>query len=201
MGPNGTPQTVMLGGIPPSIQYGRRLWASNLPLPLMIGEWSWGVLIYVDIEKYTRICLLRNHSLWSGRMTEFYVRGITGWCWVEVSKRKGDAGWKFGWCCVETVWGSKKTAKISKLGVCKQYILQQQREQKSSCVVYPLGYISTYKVWGASLYIYLVKRLTYVQNEFNLHNKHAAMQCCGTLFRRYWIMPSVCIYTYLNAYK
>ena len=65
-----------------------------------------------------------------------------GW---KVSKHKGDAGWKFGGCWVETVWGSKKTAKIYKFGVCKQYILQQ-REQKLGCAVCPLGYISTRKV-------------------------------------------------------
>ena len=80
---NLTPQTVMLGGIPPSIQHGRKLWAKNSPLPFMIGEWFWGVLVYTDIEEYTRICLVRNHSLWSGPMTEFHVRGITGWCWME----------------------------------------------------------------------------------------------------------------------
>ena len=58
----------------------------------------------------------------------------------------GDAGWKFGGCWVETVWGSKKTAKIYKSGVCKHYIGQQHREQKSGCAVYLLGYISTHKV-------------------------------------------------------
>ena len=78
-----TLKTVMLGGIPPSIQYGHRLWARNLSLPLMTGDKSCGVLICMDIEEYTRICLFRNHSLSSGRMTEFYVRGIAVWCWVE----------------------------------------------------------------------------------------------------------------------
>ena len=82
-GTSRTPQTVMLGGIPPSIQHGRGLWARNLPLLLMIGEWGWGVLIYIDTEEHTRICLVRNHSLWSGRMTGIYVREITGWYWVE----------------------------------------------------------------------------------------------------------------------
>ena len=131
---------MMLGGFPPSIQHGLMLWARNLPLPLLIGEWGWGILIDVDVEKHTWICLLRKHSLWSGRMTEFYVRGTAGWCWVESFQTQRG-------CWGETVWGSiKKTAKISKLGVCKHYRLQQQREHKSGCAVYPLGYISTHKV-------------------------------------------------------
>ena len=33
-----TPQTVMLGGIPPGIQHGHDLWGKNLTLPLIIGE-------------------------------------------------------------------------------------------------------------------------------------------------------------------
>ena len=96
----------MLGGIPPSIQHGRRLWARNLPLPLLMCEWGWGVLIYRDTEEHTRICLLENHSHWS-------ERADAGW---KVFKLKWDAGWKFGGCWMETVWGSKKTAKISKSG-------------------------------------------------------------------------------------
>ena len=45
-------------------------------------------------------------------------------CAWKVSKNKGDAGWKFGGCWVETVWGSKKSAKVSKLGnFCKHNIL------------------------------------------------------------------------------
>ena len=112
-----TPQTV--GGIPSSIQHGRRVRTRNLPLPLMIGKWGWGVLTHVAIGKHTRICLLRNHSLWIWRTAEFYVRGITGWCWVESFQTQrgcwveilGMRG-----CRVETVWGSKQTAEISHFG-------------------------------------------------------------------------------------
>ena len=42
---------MMLGEIPPSIQYGHGLYVRNLSLPLMIGEWDCDVLVYVDIHK------------------------------------------------------------------------------------------------------------------------------------------------------
>ena len=41
-----TSQTVMLlSGISPSIQHGHMLWARNLSLPSMIGDWGWGVVV------------------------------------------------------------------------------------------------------------------------------------------------------------
>ena len=46
-----TPQTVMLGGFPPSIEHGHGLLARNLLLSLMIVEWGCDVLVYVDIEE------------------------------------------------------------------------------------------------------------------------------------------------------
>ena len=155
-----TPQTVMLGGIPPSIQHDRRLWARNLPLPLMIGEQGWGVLISIDIEERAWICLLWNQNLWRGRMTEYDVSRIKGWCWVESFQKEGG-------CWVETVWGSKKSTKIFKLGnVCKQHILHQQREQKSGCVVYPSGYISAHKVL-----VWIFANVTIDSKIFNWYKK------------------------------
>ena len=70
-----------------------------------VNDWWMGLrclyrwyMIYTDIEEHARICLVRNYSLWSGAMTEFYVRGITGWCWVESFQTQrgnlGDARWK-----------------------------------------------------------------------------------------------------------
>ena len=53
--------------------------------------------IHIDIEEHTWICWMRNHSLGSGRMTEFYVHGITGWCWVESFQTQRG-------CWVE-IWG------------------------------------------------------------------------------------------------
>ena len=50
-------------------------------------------MLYIYIEEHTRICLLRNHSLWGGRMTEFCVRAIMNAGW-KFSKHKGGAGWK-----------------------------------------------------------------------------------------------------------
>ena len=50
-----TPQTVMLGGILPSIQHGHGLWARNLPLPywLMNGaEVFWYIEILMNINEY-----------------------------------------------------------------------------------------------------------------------------------------------------
>ena len=43
----------MLVGIPPNIQHGHGLEARNSPLPLMIGEWDWDVLMYKDIKVTT----------------------------------------------------------------------------------------------------------------------------------------------------
>ena len=80
--------------------------------------------------------------------------------------------WRFGGCWVKTVWGSKKTAKISKLGVCKHYTLQLQREQKSGCAVYPLGYISTH--WRFSWEI--LQRLQLIP-KYSIDIKKLAERC------------------------
>ena len=92
-----------------------------------INDWlmGWGILKYIYIEVHTRICLLQNHSLWSGQTTEFYVHGITGWCWVESFQKQGPGdlgrveilGMPGGNCM------GKKTTKIYKLGnFCKHNI-------------------------------------------------------------------------------
>ena len=59
--------------------------ARNEGLTLTVNDWwmGWDVLVYINAEKNIRISLLQNHRLWCGWITEFSMRGITGWCWME----------------------------------------------------------------------------------------------------------------------
>ena len=96
-----TPQTVMLGRIPPSIQHGCRLWARNLPLPLMIGEWGWGGFLEIDIEENTRIfgaepqpLKWMNGRVWWAGNNGLMLGGKFPNTKGMLGGNLGDAGWK-----------------------------------------------------------------------------------------------------------
>ena len=66
---------------------------------------------------------------------------------AESFQKQGGAGWKFGRCWVETVCGSKKSAKISKLGNFANSICCNNSASRNQVVSFiHLGYISAHKV-------------------------------------------------------
>ena len=110
---------------------------ADLPILYFRNPWHNDILEKYHLHYFSAVCA---RSLWgwtngrpNGRPNFLCVKQRVDTVW-KVSKNNGDAGWKFGWCSVETLWESKKTAKKSTLdNFCKHYyILLQQRQQKSS---------------------------------------------------------------------